>query len=554
VTVGQRPLRELVQALAAPARREDAAVALAAATGVQRVVLYVKDPALEVMLPAPGMPKTIAGGARWRALLARCLAETRPTALVDLPAGSELDAHAICADGAALILLGGAPQPAALEQLALEFPLLAALLVAQQALHIERAEAAEARLAATRSHALALALDTARAASAELNLQLQREHERKDEFLAMLAHELRNPLSPLVNSIAILQRRVGGEDELLTRQLAVMSRQLQQLTHLVDDLLDVSRVSRGLIELRRERLVLDEVLNDAIEAARPAIEHRGHLLQRSMPAAPVLVYGDRVRLTQVFANLLGNAAKYTDPGGRLALSVIPDQHRVSVVVQDSGIGIPQDMLGRVFDMFTQVPSSLARSQGGLGIGLTLVRRLVELHGGRVSAYSRGAGAGSTFTVSLPQLVERQMPGPAPQPPREQPPPERAAAAGAPPLVLVVDDNCDAADTLAEVMNCMGADARVARDGSEALRLVPQLAPDLVLLDIGLPGLDGYETARQLRLQPGFHARLVALTGYGSALDRQRALAAGFDEHLVKPLSPEAAQRLLDALPAMQAGS
>jgi CheY-like chemotaxis protein len=326
-----------------------------------------------------------------------------------------------------------------------------------------------------------------------------------------------------------------------------MARQLQQLTRLVDDLLDVSRVSRGLIELRRERIPLAEVLDDAVEIVRPALEERGHQLQRSAVSPGLTVVADRVRLTQVFANLLSNAAKYTDPGGRITLSVVEDQRRASVVVQDNGIGIAQDMLSRVFDMFTQVPSAQARSQGGLGIGLTLAKRLVELHGGRISAYSRGEGQGSTFTVSLPQVVGAAVPASLQQPPESRP-------AGRQPRVLVVDDNRDGADTMVALLGAFGAQARAAYDSGQALEQASRFAPDLVLLDIGLPDVDGYETARRLRRMEGLRARLVALTGYGAAADRQRAMDAGFDEHQVKPLAPESLQGLLLRLDAQDATS
>jgi signal transduction histidine kinase/ActR/RegA family two-component response regulator len=548
MTAGSRPPPPLLQSLAFPEQRAEGARALAGRLGADAVLLYVKDPQLAAMLPAPGMPKTLQGGPRWRAFLRRCLLEERAEGTVEASAG-EVSAQAITRHGAAFIVLGGPPDPAALAEVERDFTLLAAVLVAQQALHIERAEAAEAREAAAQAHDLTRALDRARAASAELNMQLRQEHDRKDEFLAMLSHELRNPLAPLVNSIELLRRGNDAGTEATGRQLQVMARQLQQLTRLVDDLLDVSRVSRGLIELRRERVRLEDILDDAVEAARPLLEERRHALQRS-PAAGFVVSGDRVRLTQVFANLLANAAKYTDPGGRIAVSVVVDQHRVSVVVQDNGVGIPQEMLSRVFDMFTQVHSSQARSQGGLGIGLTLVRRLVELHGGRVSAYSRGVGQGSTFTVSLPQVAMT-----APPPPQSAPPATAPVADGrVRPCVLVVDDNLDGAETMAALIDMMGGASRVAHDGGEALRLVPEIEPQLVLLDIGLPGMDGYETARRLRELPGRPFRLVALTGYGSTQDRERALAAGFDQHLVKPLSPDAMQDLLRQVAAMHAPS
>jgi len=314
----------------------------------------------------------------------------------------------------------------------------------------------------------------------------------------------------------------------------IMGRQVDQLTRLVDDLLDVSRVSRGLIELRRERILLAEVLDTAVEAVRPAIEARGHRLQRFGECDALYVNADRVRLTQVFANLLQNAAKYTADGGTLSLGAIADSGRVSVVVRDTGVGIPPPMLSRIFDLFEQVPVALDRVQGGLGIGLTLVRTLVELHGGHVTAHSVGLGRGSTFTVSLPLV-----PAP-PAKPEPQAHPIQIQDA----RVLVVDDNADAADSLADMLRFLGVQARVARDGPSAVTLAQAFAPDLVFLDIGLPGMDGYQVARRLRELPGLRMRVVALTGYGSAQDRERSARAGFDSHLVKPVSIDAIEQIL----------
>jgi signal transduction histidine kinase/ActR/RegA family two-component response regulator len=548
VTLGTRALRDLLHRIADPDQRADAARALAQALGAQGLLLYVRDAALDVMLPAPGMPKTVVGGPAWRTFLRRCLDEAEPAARVDLHPWGEIEARALTRDGTALVLLGEASPSELLHEVQDAFPLLAALLIAQQNLQIERAEAAGARDAAARARDLAQALDSARSSAAELNMELRREHERKDEFLAMLAHELRNPLSPLANSIEILRRSAPPEDTLTARQLEVMARQVHQLTRVVDDLLDVARVSRGLIDLRRERLALEDVIDDAIEAVRPLVEARSHTLLRLTERTAVQVSGDRVRLTQVLVNLLTNAAKYTQEGGRITLSVVLDHHRVSVVIQDSGIGIPQDMLSRVFDMFIQVPSSLVRSEGGLGIGLTLARRLVELHGGRISAYSRGEGQGSTFTVSLPQVgfvTAAAAPAPEPQP-RETSAPNADG-----PRVLVVDDNRDAAETLSALLECMGAQARIAHNGEQALQLAASYEPHLVLLDIGLPGMDGHEIARRLRAASGLRAHLVALTGYGTPEDRERALQAGFDEHVVKPLPAGKIERLLQQLTESQ---
>lgn len=528
-------MHALVIALSAPERRDEAAAALAGALGCESMWLFVRDATLGVLLPAPGMPKTFAGGAQWRAFLAACIRPGRHEALVDLPVDRLRPATALSHGGIAAVLVGGTPREAGLETLRREMPLLEALLRTEQALKIGSAEAVEARDAAGRAQTLARALDASRAAAADLNQQLRREHARKDEFLAMLAHELRNPLSPLVNSIEIL-RRVDLAAPLAQRQIDVMARQLGQLTHLVDDLLDVSRVSRGLIALRREILPLSELLQAAIDSARPALEERGHRLQAMGVDGPLHVNGDRVRLTQVFANLLHNAVKYTDPGGVISISVVPDGTRVSVVLRDTGIGIPPAMLSRVFELFTQVTVAPDRAHGGLGIGLTLVKTLVELHGGHVSAHSVGLGHGSTFTVSLPLVAApttTALPAPAPAP-----------AAAALVQVLVVDDSQDNAESLAEVLRMLGAQVQVARNGLEAIAAAAKLPPALVLLDIGLPGMDGYETARRLRSQATGPLQLVALTGYGSPDDRERSRAAGFDAHLVKPAALADIEKLL----------
>ena len=540
--MGDAAIHPLVIALAAADRRKEAAGTLAAALNCHQLVLFVRDPALGVLIPAPGMPKTFAGGPLWREFLVACARPGRHQATVDLPAGASLPATALSVEGVAAVLLGGQSSVEGLDVLQAELPLLEALLRTEQALKIGVADAVEARDAASRAHVLARALDSSRAATAELNQQLRREHGRKDEFLAMLSHELRNPLSPLVNSVEIL-RRVDLTAPLARRQLDVMARQLGQLTHLVDDLLDVSRVSRGLIDLRREPLPLAEVLEAALDAVRPTLEARGHVLQLYGMQAPLHVNGDRVRLTQVFANLLQNAAKYTDPGGTISISLTPDGARVSVVVRDTGIGIAPEMLSRVFELFTQVPVALDRAQGGLGIGLTLVKTLVELHGGHVSAHSVGLGRGSTFTVSLPLVAA----------PKQQQP-RTAPASGRPTRVqvLVVDDSADNAESLAEVLRMMGATVAVAANGAQAIDMAASAPPALVLLDIGLPGMDGYETARRLRSQATAPMRLVALTGYGSPQDRERSLAAGFDAHLVMPVSPQVIESLLGSVQPVSA--
>jgi PAS domain S-box-containing protein len=364
--------------------------------------------------------------------------------------------------------------------------------------------------------------------------ELAENDRRKDEFLAMLSHELRNPLAPIRNAVHVLQEVEGGPELGMARD--VIDRQVTHLARLVDDLLDVSRITRGKVALRREPLVLSEVIARAVETTRPLIESRGHAFTVEVACDVPELYADPTRIEQVVANLLNNAAKYTDTGGRIGLRSACEGHEVVIRVRDSGVGIPADVLPHVFDLFTQAERTLDRAQGGLGIGLTLVKSLVEQHGGRVEAHSPGPGRGSEFVVRLPvQLAPAPVAPSAPRP----------AAGRGPHRVLVVDDNADAADTLALLLRLRGYDVRVARDGPEALEAAREFNPDLVLLDIGLPGMDGYAVARALRAgKAAGRVRLVALTGYGRDEDRRRSAEAGFDDHLVKPVAPDALLELL----------
>ena len=362
---------------------------------------------------------------------------------------------------------------------------------------------------------------------------------RKDDFLALLAHELRNPLAPVRNGLQVLNLTAPADDAMAETR-AMMGRQLGQLVRLVDDLLDVSRISRGKLDLRLERVNMAAVVADAAEACRSLVEAKSHTLTLDPGPEPVFVEGDAARLTQVVSNLLNNSAKYTPPGGRIRVGVTADETAVRVTVTDSGIGIPQGMLPRIFDLFTQVDRTLDMSQGGLGIGLSLVRQLLDLHGGTVSARSDGYGLGSEFTVQLPRCA----------------PPEPAAvvpAATAPSparrRILVVDDNRDAADSLALMLQLMGHETHTGHDGLEAVALAAAHRPEVVLLDIGMPNLDGYGAARRIRELPGAaDIVLVALTGWGQEEDRRKSAAAGFNRHLVKPVDLAALQDVLATLP------
>ncbi|HSQ54178.1 MAG TPA: PAS domain S-box protein [Gemmata sp.] len=361
---------------------------------------------------------------------------------------------------------------------------------------------------------------------------------RKTEFLAVLAHELRNPLAPLRNSlqVAIL---AGDDWAAMEEAHAVMDRQLDHLVRLVDDLLDLSRITKGKIELRKERIELASAVRDAVEASRPLIEASGHELAVTLPAGPVWVEGDRMRLAQVFSNLLNNSARYTDRGGRIALRVERSGRETVVTVSDNGVGIPADAVPNIFEMFTQADRGLERSRGGLGIGLSLVRGLVELHGGWVEARSEGPGKGSEFAIHLPCA-----PAPAVKPRLSSPDPQGGPSFS----ILVVDDNTDSADSLAAMLELMGHTTRTAYDGLAGVEAAAEVRPEVVLLDIGLPRLNGYEACRRIRREPwGERMVLIAQTGWGQEEDRNRAKEAGFYHHLVKPIAPAALRTLLAGL-------
>jgi PAS domain S-box-containing protein len=366
--------------------------------------------------------------------------------------------------------------------------------------------------------------------------ELHRANQAKDEFLAMLAHELRNPLAPLFNALHLMAIHPDNADKIATARM-LAERQVRHMTRLVEDLLDVSRITRGKIELRKQVVILDSIVANAIQSSRPLIDARRQQLTVSVPSEPIALEADATRLDQILSNLLNNAAKYTDETGRIELIVERSDGEVIIHVRDNGVGIPAEVLPRVFDLFVQATPSLDRAQGGLGIGLTLVRSLVELHGGSVQALSAGPGQGSEFVVRLPILAEVPEQGERPV----QPAPAEAPST----RVLIVDDNVDAAQSLAMLLEACGHAVQIAHDGPGALESAPSFHPQVVLLDIGLPHMDGYEVARQLRQQMGTEIEmLVALTGYGGQEDRRRSREAGFDRHLVKPFDPAELERLL----------
>ena len=363
----------------------------------------------------------------------------------------------------------------------------------------------------------------------------------KDEFLAMLAHELRNPLAPIHNSVQLL-RLTGGNPQAVQTAAGMLERQVGQMVRLVEDLLDINRLSRGKIELRRARVEVTSIINNAVEAVRSQPQWSDRDFRVSSPPQPIFLNADPIRLGQVVGNLLNNACKFTDNGGRVEVELERDSADVVIRVRDNGIGIAADQVPRIFDMFAQVDSSLERQQSGLGIGLTLVKHLVEMHGGAVEARSAGIDQGSEFIVRLPNLPETTNLTPS------------QTAGAAPTLtpsrrILVVDDNRDAASSLARLLQLAGHETRLAHDGVEAVTAAAAFKPDVALLDIGLPELNGYDAAQAIRAQPsGMDIVLVALTGWGQEEDRRRSKSAGFDVHMVKPVDYPALTKLLASLP------
>ena len=391
---------------------------------------------------------------------------------------------------------------------------------------------------------------------ARVELALKEADRHKDEFLAMLAHELRNPLAPIHNAVQLMHRQDLTNPHLVWSR-DVIGRQLAHLTRLVDDLLDVSRITRGKINLNKQVLELRDVVARTVETVQPLIDDRGHTLMVSVPPGTLAVFGDPTRLSQALGNVLGNAAKYTERGGQIELSVRQLGAEVEIRVRDDGIGIPAELMPRIFNLFTQLDRTSGASQSGLGIGLALVQRLIEMHGGSVAAYSEGPGQGSEFVIRLPTYIreklEAQLNSHSPSALESMMNAEGTSRTQR--RILVADDNNDALESLATLLQLSGHEVYTAANGAVALESAEQHRPEVVLLDIGMPKLDGYEVARRIRAQPwGQRITLVALTGWGQDSDRRRSQEAGFDSHLVKPLDLDKLTELLAGLPPGGAGA
>jgi signal transduction histidine kinase len=537
-----------------PGTRLAATRLLAQYAGVEQVSLFGKDEEIGLFLPAPGLRQTLRNGKVWQEFLCRCAQSGAAHATMPaIDAPEDVAAWGMCDPTLTAIIVFFGVQPAHDARTAIEalLPLLGSKLVSERAALAAAGHAAAARDSHRRASELNAALDVSRRElqsayeRAERELTFRRKAEqklregdrRKDEFLAMLAHELRNPLAPIGMAAQYLQ--VGPVTPARLRQTTeIIDRQIRHMTRLLDDLLDVSRVTSGRIELDQSLHDLRALVADAVEQARPLIDARHHILKVHLPDEPTTVHGDATRIVQIITNLLNNAAKYTPERGAIGLELTHGADSVQLTVRDNGIGIAPGLLPNMFDLFVQGDRAADRGQGGLGLGLALVKSLVELHGGTVEGASPGTGAGSQFTVLLPRA----------QGPGRVLAAEPSFAASASLDILVVDDNTDAAETLSMFLEALGHLTRIAPDGATALELAGCEAPRVFLLDIGLPDMDGYELARRLRALPGTSgATLIALTGYSQPADRERACAAGFDHHLTKPVDATALARLLASL-------
>ena len=541
--------------LQAPESRFKGAAGLAAFSGAEQVLLFGKDEEIGLFLPATGLPQTLREGGRWQSFLNECAREGIAIASMPGPRGVDIAAFGLT-DGAALaavVFLGGRPRAEQCGQISALLPLLGAKLAVERSAFAADGHAAAARESSRRAGALNAALDVNRRELQKAYQQAERELEsrraaedklrdadrRKDEFLAMLAHELRNPLAPISMAAQIL--KIGPANPArLHQSCAIIDRQVLHMTRLLDDLLDVSRVTRGTVVLAQDLHDMGAIVDQALEQARPLINAREQRLTLKLPGAPAMVHGDGTRLVQIVTNLLNNAAKYTPPGGDIGITLDARGDTVVLAVRDNGIGIDAALLPHVFDLFIQGERSSDRAQGGLGLGLALVRSLAERHGGAVQARSAGRGQGSQFEVTLPRADPQAH---APHASVQQRDDEAAAM-----NILIVDDNEDAAQTLAMFLEAHGHRVRVAYRGASALAMAGGDPPNMLLLDIGLPDMDGYELARRMHAETDTrHSTFIALTGYGRGEDRALSRQAGFAYHLTKPVNPVELEKLIASI-------
>ena len=549
-------LVDIFVSLQVPERRQEGLKALAAYTQAQDAYLFGKDDELGVFLPAQGLPQTMRYTARWHALFEQCEAGTCVRTLFPSPINGEETQSTVVAERlgySILVLLGVEVESSIASQLQALLPLIGAKLTIERAAQSAAGHAAVAREASRQAKLLNIALDANRrelqkafeqlenelAVRSEAEKKLREIDRKKDEFLAMLAHELRNPLAPinmasqLITLFSPAQREIEQAGQIINRQVAHM-------TSLLDDLLDMSRVTRGKIVLEKEAVDAKAIVTDAVEQSRSLVQLKQQQLNVYMTEDTVYVEGDKSRLVQIIANILINAAKYTSNQGSIDLRLDATVEEIVITVSDNGIGIDADLMPHIFELFTQAPRGPDRSQGGLGIGLALAKRLVELHGGSIGAKSQGFNSGSEFIVRLPRY---KKPLPAPVSSREG---DQVSAHQMSLAILVIDDNIDAASTLAALMASLGHHVLIGYSAKEAIDLSTSHRFNVVFLDIGLPDMDGYQLAKKIRNFKGCEgAALVALTGYGQPQDKKKAREAGFDVHLTKPATLSRLMRVLN---------
>jgi signal transduction histidine kinase/ActR/RegA family two-component response regulator len=539
----------LIVKLTDPDQRRNTARELARYVGADDLTIFIFDADIQVFLPAPGFPQTLPDGRKWKSFLDECKKNGRVIALLSYP-GFAQPVQVLGMrgpQGNIIALLGGTNQEDEVEEIRLLLPLLAAAFKGEQMVTNAKAKASVALEMAADSKTLAESLDRARrdlgialieAKKAEDGLK--EADKRKDEFLATLAHELRNPLAPIGNALQLL-KLTGNKPEILENVRGIMENQVQQMVRLVDDLMDVSRITQGKIELRKERVMLGDIIKNAVEIAKPLIEENNHTLMVKLPAEVIWLEADFTRIAQVFSNLLNNAAKYTERGGTIEISARMEDQKVHVSMQDNGLGIPPEKLKHIFDLFAQVDSSIERSRGGLGIGLTLVKKLVEMHGGTIQAESMGLGKGSEFIICLPTT---NMETTSATSAIDELIPKKSHSY----RILVVDDNEASAKTMMWTMEMLGHTSQIAHDGPSGIELSKSFYPDIVLLDIGLPGMNGYEVCQAMRKDPVLKNTVyVAQTGWGQKEHLERSNAAGFDYHLVKPVDINVLKNIISAL-------
>lgn len=527
-----------------PETRQDGLKALAAYARAKEAYLFVKDAELSIYLPAQGLPQTMRHAAWWHEFFEQREAGTCVSGLMPSPTSGDQSHCSVVVEKlglSILVLLGVELESSIATQLQALLPLVAAKLTVERAAASAAGHAAAAREANSQARSLNAALDANRRelqkafGLLEKELTVRREAEKKlretdrkkDEFLAMLAHELRNPLAP-ISMAAQLIKLPSSASRQIEQASQIITRQVAHMTSLLDDLLDVSRVTRGKIVLEKEPVDVKGVIADAIEQSKSIVQQKQHQLDVHLTGETVYVDGDKTRLVQIIANILVNAAKYTPSQGSLDLRVDATEEEVLIRISDNGIGIDTELLPHIFELFTQAPRSSDRSQGGLGIGLALVKSLVDLHGGNISAHSRGLNLGSEFTVRLPKY-QHSLQLPVSNLNNDTLSSEAALS------ILVIDDNVDAASTLAAVIEASGHRVLIGHSAKEAMELAAAHGSDVLFLDIGLPDMDGYELAKKIRgIKTCEDAVLVALTGYGQPQDKELAREAGFDVHLTKP--------------------